>query len=80
MLREDAQGLATHYDTKFVWQALSDFRAWAQALLYICLLVPIYAIALFLPTIINSLGESRALCNVRVSYSIQVTPQQTPNF
>jgi len=60
MLKEDSQGLATHYDMKFVWQALSDFRAWAQALLYLCLLVPIYAIALFLPTIIHSLGYSAA--------------------
>lgn len=80
MLKEDAQGLATHYETKFVWQALSDYRAWAQALLYICLLVPIYAIALFLPTIINSLGKTVVLYATRGSHSIQVTPQQTPNF
>ena len=57
MLKEDAQGLTTHYDTKFVWQALYDSRVWVQALLYLYLLVPVYAIALFLPTIINSLGK-----------------------
>jgi len=60
MLKEDSQSLATHYDTKFVWQALLDYRAWVQALLYLYLLVPVYAISLFLPTIINSLGFSAA--------------------
>ncbi|KAK2464336.1 hypothetical protein APHAL10511_003793 [Amanita phalloides] len=60
MLEEDTQGLATHYDVKFVWQALGDYKYYLQALLYICILVPVYAIALFMPTIINSLGYSAA--------------------
>ena len=58
MLKEDVQSLATHYDTKFVWQALSDYRTWVQALLYLYLLVPLHSITLFLPTIINSLGKN----------------------
>ncbi|KAL1722934.1 major facilitator superfamily domain-containing protein [Schizophyllum commune] len=30
VLREDAQGLATHFDMKFVWQALFDYKSWVQ--------------------------------------------------
>ena len=57
MLKDDTLGLATHYDVKFVWQALLDYKSCVLALLYISNLVPVYAIALFLPTIINALGE-----------------------
>jgi hypothetical protein len=81
MLKEDSQSLATHYDTKFVWQALLDYRAWVQALLYLYLLVPVYAISLFLPTIINSLGKKSYVFNViHISYAMQVSLRQTRNF
>ena len=59
MLKDDTLGLATHYDIKFVWQALLDYKSYVVALLYICTLIPVYAIALFLPTIIKALGEYR---------------------
>jgi sugar phosphate permease len=58
ILKDDTLGLATHYDMKFVWQALLDYKSYVFALLYISVLVPVYAIALFLPTIINALGFS----------------------
>lgn len=35
MLQEDTQGLATHYDTKFVWQAMSDYKTYVQIGIYI---------------------------------------------
>ncbi|KAF8639490.1 hypothetical protein AX17_001395 [Amanita inopinata Kibby_2008] len=60
MLKADTQGLATHYDIKFVWQALSDYKVYVQAAIYVGILVPTYAIALFLPTIVRSLGYSAA--------------------
>ncbi|PFH53712.1 hypothetical protein AMATHDRAFT_54146 [Amanita thiersii Skay4041] len=60
MLKEDTQGLATHFDKKFVWQALTDYKSYLHIFIYIGLLIPVYAIALFLPTIIKSLGYSAA--------------------
>ncbi|KAK7000695.1 major facilitator superfamily domain-containing protein [Favolaschia claudopus] len=60
MLKEDQQNLATHYDHKFVWQAMLDYRTYVQIGIYMGLLIPVYAIALFTPTIVNQLGYSAA--------------------
>ncbi|KAF8134538.1 major facilitator superfamily domain-containing protein [Boletus edulis] len=60
LLKHDSQNLATHYDIRFVLQALKDYRTYVQIGIYIGLLIPIYAIALFTPTIINELGFSAA--------------------
>ncbi len=57
MLKEDTQGLATHYEAKFVWQALSDYKPYILSVIHLGLLIPGSAIALFLPTIINTLGK-----------------------
>jgi hypothetical protein len=57
MLKEDTQDLATHYEAKFVWQALLDYKSYIFALISICHAVPGYVLMLFLPTIIKSLGE-----------------------
>ncbi|KAJ6625808.1 hypothetical protein B0H10DRAFT_1942316 [Mycena sp. CBHHK59/15] len=35
MLKEDAQDLATHYDRKFVWQAMRDYKTYVQIGIYI---------------------------------------------
>ncbi|KAJ6498956.1 MFS general substrate transporter [Mycena sanguinolenta] len=60
MLKEDAQDLATHYDRKFVWQAIRDYKTYVQIGIYIGLLIPVYAIALFTPTIVQELGFTAA--------------------
>ena len=80
MLRHDSQNLATHYELRFVLQALKDYKTYVQASIHIgyvnriisrqvaalmfvwtiSLLIPVYAIALFTPTIINELGYSAA--------------------
>ncbi|KAJ7693323.1 major facilitator superfamily domain-containing protein [Mycena rosella] len=60
MLKEDAQDLATHYDRKFVWQAMKDYQTYVQIGIYIGLLIPVYAIALFTPTIVQELGFTAA--------------------
>ena len=57
MLQEDTQGLATHYEAKFVWQALSDYKPYILAVIQLGIMIPGFAIAIFLPTIINSLGK-----------------------
>jgi hypothetical protein len=35
MLKEDSQDLATHYDRKFVWQAMTDYKTYVQVGIYI---------------------------------------------
>ncbi|KAG1821238.1 MFS general substrate transporter [Suillus variegatus] len=58
MLKQDANDLATHYHIRFVLQAMKDYKTYIQVFIYMGLLVPVYAIALFTPTIINELGYS----------------------
>ncbi|KAG6375167.1 major facilitator superfamily domain-containing protein [Boletus reticuloceps] len=58
LLKDDSQNLATHYDFQFVLQALKDYKTYIQSGLLIGLIVPVYSIALFIPTIINELGFS----------------------
>ncbi|KAH7913270.1 MFS general substrate transporter [Hygrophoropsis aurantiaca] len=60
MLKQDANHLSTHYDIRFVWQAMTDYKTYIQVGTNIGLLISIYAIALFMPTIINELGFSAA--------------------
>jgi len=60
MLKQDSNNLSTEYDLRFVLQALKDYKVYVQVGIYIGLLVPVYAIALFTPTIINELGYSAA--------------------
>ncbi|KAH7888879.1 major facilitator superfamily domain-containing protein [Phlebopus sp. FC_14] len=60
LLKHDANNLATHYHIQFVLQALRDYKTYLQIGIYIGLLIPVYAIALFTPTIINELGYSAA--------------------
>jgi len=60
MLKEDSQDLATQYDRKFVWQAMKDYQTYVQIGIYIGLLIPVYAIALFTPTIVQELGFTAA--------------------
>jgi len=60
MLKEDSQGLSTHYDKKFVFQAMTDYKTYVQVGIYIGIVVPVYAIALFSPTIVNEMGFTAA--------------------
>jgi len=52
--------MATHFDMKFVWQALLDYKTYLQMGIYCGLLLTVYAIALFIPTIVNELGFTAA--------------------
>ncbi|KAF9467417.1 major facilitator superfamily domain-containing protein [Collybia nuda] len=60
MLKEDNLGLATHYDRKFVWQAMTDYNTYVHMAIYIGLVIPLYAIALFAPSIVKGLGYTAA--------------------
>jgi hypothetical protein len=35
ILKDDAQGQATHYDGRFVWQALGDYKTYIFALMFV---------------------------------------------
>ncbi|KAG2061068.1 MFS general substrate transporter [Suillus hirtellus] len=60
VLKQDSNNLSSRFDTRFIWQAIKDYKIYVQILIYLGLLVPGYAIALFSPTIINELGYSAA--------------------
>ncbi|KAG2348122.1 MFS general substrate transporter [Suillus weaverae] len=60
ILEQDSNHLSSRFDTQFVWQAIKDYKTYVQVLIYLGLLVPGYAIALFSPTIIKELGYSAA--------------------
>ncbi|KAH8117960.1 MFS general substrate transporter [Phellopilus nigrolimitatus] len=55
-LQNDRTHLSTRFDMRFVWQAFKDWKIYAQIGVYIGFLIPVYALALFLPTIITELG------------------------
>lgn len=55
-LKHDSTDLATHYDIKFVWQALTDWKCWIQVCIYLGIIIPVYAFSIFIPTIIQELG------------------------
>ncbi|KAI9566948.1 major facilitator superfamily domain-containing protein [Boletus coccyginus] len=60
LMKADSQGLATHYNSRFILQALKDYKIYIQFGISIGFSVPAYAIAFFSPTIINELGFSVA--------------------
>ncbi|KZP27029.1 MFS general substrate transporter, partial [Athelia psychrophila] len=60
MLKFDSLGQSTHFDTKFVRQALGDYHTYLQIGIYIGTIIPPAAIGLFMPTIIHELGYSAA--------------------
>ena len=59
-LRADSNNAATHFSFKFVWQALSDWKSWLQVAIYMGILIPVYSVALFMPSVISGLGFTDA--------------------
>ncbi|PBP17630.1 hypothetical protein BUE80_DR011580 [Diplocarpon rosae] len=60
-LKQDNDSLAHHFDTKFMMDALTDWKIWMQSVAYIGVLVPLYSFSLFLPSIIRAMGYSDAM-------------------
>jgi len=56
MLKADCQGLATHYDSQFVLQALKDYKIFTQLGVFVGLLIPTSAISFFTPILIGELN------------------------
>ncbi|KZV65831.1 MFS general substrate transporter [Peniophora sp. CONT] len=59
-LKAESMGQSTHVSATFVWQALLDWKSWVQVGMYIGVLVPVFAVALFMPSIIAELGFANA--------------------
>ncbi|KAH9963863.1 MFS general substrate transporter [Russula dissimulans] len=57
-LKEDRMGQPTHASSKFVWQAMTDWKTYVQCIIFLGTVVPVYSISLFMPTIIHALGFS----------------------
>ncbi|KAH8832715.1 major facilitator superfamily domain-containing protein [Flagelloscypha sp. PMI_526] len=60
ILHQDTQGQSKVVKSKFIFRTLGAWRSYLQVGIYIGLLIPVYAIALFLPSIVNQLGYSAA--------------------
>ncbi|KAJ7173592.1 major facilitator superfamily domain-containing protein [Mycena filopes] len=58
VLRQDTAGEPSHFETKFVWDALKSPKSWLHAIIFLGISAPIYSFTLFLPTIIHALGFS----------------------
>ncbi|KAK6371436.1 hypothetical protein LTS17_008686 [Exophiala oligosperma] len=63
-LKEDENGLASEYGTRFAMQAVKDPKIWFQMLITFLVYTPVYCIALFLPTIVATLGYTNTLAQL----------------
>ena len=62
-----SHGVATvpiPYSSSQVWAAVKDWRMYVFSLLYICIEMPLYSLALFTPSIIKALGYKAAEANL----------------
>ncbi|KAJ3923462.1 major facilitator superfamily domain-containing protein [Lentinula edodes] len=55
-IARDSSELSVHLDKKFIWQAFKDYRTYLHSLCFLGIMIPLYSLALFLPTLINELG------------------------
>ncbi|TFK44118.1 major facilitator superfamily domain-containing protein [Crucibulum laeve] len=59
-LKQDSHGLAKEFRMTYVWQAVRDYKTYVQAGIQLGVVVPIYAISLFMPTIVREMGFRNA--------------------
>jgi hypothetical protein len=50
-LKHDSTDVAAHYDKKFIYQALTDWKSWLQVLVFTAIATPAYAASYFIPTV-----------------------------
>src|SRR5271169_712225 len=75
-LEKDVSDIEGHFQSKFIWQAFKNFKMYIMVLIYLGANCGSYAIAFFLPTIINDLGYSAATYLPSV---LKLTRQRTVN-
>jgi hypothetical protein len=59
-LAKDVPDLEHGFKKKFIWEAFTNFKMYIMVLIYLGANCGTYAIAFFLPTIIDDLGYSAA--------------------
>lgn len=57
-LEEDHSVLSNELRSKFVKDALTDWKIWVHMLITIGIFLPVYSVSIFLPTIIRSMGHA----------------------
>lgn len=57
-LQDDSGGLSEAFNTRYVWQAMTDWKIWVHMCILLAGFCPIYSFALFSPTIIKGMGYS----------------------
>ncbi|KAF2795769.1 high-affinity nicotinic acid transporter [Melanomma pulvis-pyrius CBS 109.77] len=55
-LHADSGHLSNDFNTKYIWQAITDWKIYIHMLICMAGFCPIYSFALFLPTIIKNMG------------------------
>ncbi|KAJ3970947.1 major facilitator superfamily domain-containing protein [Lentinula raphanica] len=55
-IARDSSELLVHLDRRFIWQAFKDHRTYLHSLCFLGILIPLYSLALFLPTLVRELG------------------------
>ncbi|KAG2003105.1 high-affinity nicotinic acid transporter [Coprinopsis cinerea AmutBmut pab1-1] len=55
-LKQDRTSLADEYNSKYLWDALKDWKIYVHMLITIGIYTPLYSISLFLPTIVKAMG------------------------
>jgi MFS family permease len=63
-LEEDRGALDDGWDTRYVWDAVTDWKIWLQMFINICLYMPLYSISFFLPTIVRDLGYKASTAQI----------------
>jgi cyanate permease len=55
-LEADRNGLDDSFQTKYIWNAIKDWKIWVHMFITFGIYSPLYSFSLFLPTIISNLG------------------------
>ncbi|KAJ3999316.1 major facilitator superfamily domain-containing protein [Lentinula boryana] len=55
-IARDSSEVLVHLDRKFIWQAFKDYRTYIHSLCFLGIMIPLYSLALFLPTLVHELG------------------------
>lgn len=55
-LEHDRHLLSDDWNSKYVWQALKDWKIYVKGVIAFCTSTPLYSLSLFLPTIVKNMG------------------------
>ncbi|QSZ33161.1 hypothetical protein DSL72_002747 [Monilinia vaccinii-corymbosi] len=58
-LTNDRHLLSDDWNSKYIWQALKDWKIYVKMLISFCMTTTLYSLSLFLPTIVKDMGYTR---------------------